>query len=127
MIVFHTTLSVVAEVILADGFDDRSFLDGGRTGARRGCWIADAPVPLEFDIGESRIPSTVLRAEIPTSVVAPFVVEKRYAGEEEAPWREYLVPADVLNAYAWDVEGPEGRRRRTWLRSALGRHILGRP
>jgi hypothetical protein len=31
--------------------------------------------------------------------VAEFEVADRYPGEEQAPWREYLVPAAVVNAH----------------------------
>lgn len=44
-----------------------------------------------------------LVAEIPDRIISEFQVADRYVGEERAPWREYLVPATVLNSYSWEI------------------------
>jgi hypothetical protein len=87
------------ESIRAQGFVGRSTLDGGRGGKGRGVWLADEPVPFEIDAGGDPVPTVVLTVEIPDDIVARYEVVESYPDEDWRPWREYLVPAKIVNSY----------------------------
>jgi len=84
---YHCTTEATARQILADGFSDQT----GRYLTDRewsGVWLSDRP--LHNTEGASG--DTVLQIEIPEDAVAPFEWVK-----EDKPFREWLVPAAVLN------------------------------
>lgn len=84
---YHTTNH--ADAILAEGFRDAT---GPYMTARlwTGVWLADRPV----DANEGVIGDTVLVLEIPEAVVKPYEWV-----EEGKPYREFLVPAEIVNRY----------------------------
>jgi hypothetical protein len=96
---FHTT--PLADLILAGGFEDRSYIDSRETQEqRRGVWFSDAPVEVEYEPPPpGGTEARTLVVELPDEVAARYLVETRYLGEEEASWREYLIPAEVANGY----------------------------
>ncbi len=85
---FHRTTAVSARVILRSGFTDATgkyLTDTEHTGV----WLSDRPLDeaAEFD--------TLLVVEIAGELVEPYEWV-----EEGKPYREFLVPAAVLNAAA---------------------------
>lgn len=87
MIVYHCTDA--AEQILARGFHDSEGTYLTRN-VYTGVWVADRPLDVNDGVDGDR----VLAIEIPESVIASFEWI-----EEEEPYREWLVPAQVLNEY----------------------------
>ncbi len=105
MLLYHTTFA--ADAILAEGFRDGEghYLTHQ---IHRGVWLADRPV----DANEGAPGDTVLVIEIPEEVMAPYewMTEWRPLDEEEVTpelalacrelaYREFLVPAEVVNRY----------------------------
>lgn len=73
------------EAILRDGFRDRrGSLD------LTGVWLSDVPL----DINEGAKGSTVLSIEIPDEALVDLEV-----GEKGKPYREWCVPAEVVNRF----------------------------
>lgn len=103
MTLYHTTSADAVPWILDAGFKDNSFLDGGRGGGHRGVWLADKPVPFDFEEAGEPVSAATLSATIPGSVVLPFEVKEHYPGESWRTWREFLVPARIANRYEWRV------------------------
>jgi hypothetical protein len=87
MLVFHTTPA--AEAILTEGFrDGRGTYMTGRMFT--GVWFGDRPM----DCNEGAKGDTVLVLDIPEGVL------RKYEWcEEGKPYREFLVPARVVNRY----------------------------
>jgi hypothetical protein len=95
--VYHRTSSEVAAVILADGFRDGEGTYG--TGEMfRGVWLADTPL----DDNEGAHGDTVLAVEIPETVLTEWEWV-----EEGKRYREFLVPAEITNAYPPEVVAEE--------------------
>jgi hypothetical protein len=85
--VFHRTTHAAAEQILRNGFRDttaRYLTDREWTGV----WVSDRPL----DNSEGASGETLLRAEIAEEILADY----EWIGEGK-PYREWLVPADILN------------------------------
>ncbi len=89
MLVYHVTAKVSADAIEAEGF-----VDGEGTyltqHVRRGVWLSDDVL----DISEGAWGDTVLELEIPENIVAQYEWI-----EEDKGFREFLVPADVVNRF----------------------------
>jgi hypothetical protein len=89
MIVYHWTSAAAA--IIRDGFRDYERPHASHPG--RGVWLSDVPVdqiignPDELDL---------LALDIPADVLLPF---ERITPGEIRTWREYLVPAEIVNRY----------------------------
>lgn len=87
MKLFHRTHSAVA--ILKEGFRDTAGTYG--TGqVFQGVWLSNIPL----DINQGAAGDTLLVINIPEEVVA----EHEWI-EEGKPYREFLVPAEIVNRY----------------------------
>jgi hypothetical protein len=88
MRLYHRTQ--FGDAILTEGFRDAEG-SWGMPGTYVGVWVsADDPV----DLNEGAEGDDVLLIEVPEAVVAPYEVI-----EEHKPYREFLVPAAILNSY----------------------------
>lgn len=89
MKVYHRTTDTSAAAILQSGFIDHedSF---GTTRQHRGVWVSDQPL----DSNEGATGDTLLAIEIGESLIAPFEWI-----EEGKPYREWLVPAALVNTH----------------------------
>ncbi len=90
MILYHVTTAVIAEQILQHGFRDgigRYLTDQEWSGV----WVSNAPL----DINEGAEGDTVLRIELPEKVIADYEWV-----EEGKPYREWLIPARLINEQA---------------------------
>jgi hypothetical protein len=89
MICYHTTAA--ADVILRDGFRDATGFYM-TTIELTGVWIGDRPM----DVNEGAKGDQVLRVELPDDVdLDDFEII-----EDEKPYREWCVPAALINAHA---------------------------
>jgi hypothetical protein len=88
-ILYHVTTEEAARSILRDGFiDDRGPYMTALE--HTGVWLSDRPL----DINEGAYGDTILEVEIPPEAVLD------YAWVEEGKlYREFLVPAHLVNAY----------------------------
>lgn len=88
---FYHRTSATKE-ILAHGFRDREALYGtsGKNRTFSGVWLSDRPL----DAGDCVSGDTLLKIEIPEHVVADYEWV-----EENKRYREWLVPAEVVNAF----------------------------
>ena len=87
---FHRTTRASADAILATGFKDAT----GHYGTRNqytGVWISNEPL----DMNEGASGDVLLVVEID-----PALIEAYEWVEERKPYREFLVPAEVLNSDA---------------------------
>jgi hypothetical protein len=87
MIVFHRTTQAVTEQILRSGFRDTT----GRYLTNRewsGVWVSDRPL----DNSEGASGDALLQIEIAEPLIAAYEWV-----EEGKPYREWLIPAAVLN------------------------------
>jgi hypothetical protein len=85
---FHRTTAAATEAILAHGFRDgrgRCLTDT----FHEGVWLSD--VPLDSNEGVDGV--MLLAVEVPANTVEPYEWI-----EEGKPYREFLVPATLLNA-----------------------------
>ena len=89
MKVFHNTRRSAAEAIMSDGFIDA---EGGymTTNVYRGVWVSNVPL----DINEGADGDTLLSFELDESVFSEYEWV-----EDEKPYRESLIPAEILNRY----------------------------
>jgi hypothetical protein len=89
VILFHRTDRAAA--ILHDGFRDG---EGNYLTDRlwRGVWLSDQPL----DENDGAFGSNVLTVEIPGEIAEPFEWN-----EEGKPYREFLIPALMVNRYAF--------------------------
>jgi len=87
MIIFHRTTQAAAEQIIRSGFRDttaRYLTDREWTGV----WVSDRPL----DNSEGASGETLLQIEIEESTIAAY----EWVAEGK-PYREWLIPATVLN------------------------------
>ena len=75
--------------ILRDGFGEESgaYLTESN---RSGVWVFDRPVDLRMGGGDD---AQMLELDIPEAVVLPFEAEGNF------PYRQFLMPAGILNLY----------------------------
>ena len=87
MKVFHRT--PYAKSILENGFRDGegTYLT---TITHKGVWLSDRPL----DVGQGARGRDLLCLDIPDDVLEPFEWI-----EEEKPYREFLLPAEIVNSY----------------------------
>jgi hypothetical protein len=87
MLLYHTTYN--ADAILAEGFKDGTgYYMTDRPWS--GVWLSDRPL----DANEGAKGDTVLVIEMPEDEVLSYEWV-----EEGKPYREFLVPADLVNRY----------------------------
>jgi hypothetical protein len=88
-VLYHVTSEEAARSILRDGF-----LDGRGTYLTiqewTGVWLSDSPV----SVNEGAQGETILAVDIPLDLVLDYEWV-----EEGKPYREFLVPARLVNAY----------------------------
>jgi hypothetical protein len=90
MILYHVTSSESAAAIKRDGFRDT----GGMTeSGHRGVWLSDRPL----DANEGA-PYTVIAVDLPLSMADLDQYEWK---EEGKGYREWLIPAAIINKYWW--------------------------
>jgi hypothetical protein len=90
MICYHTTDA--ADQILRNGFRDATGSYGLATHELTGVWLGDSPM----DINEGATGDQVLRVEFPDDIdLGDFEII-----EEQKPYREWCVPADLINERA---------------------------
>ena len=91
MSVFYHRTSAAKE-ILTEGFRDREALYGviGANRTFRGVWLSDRPL----DAADLIDGDTLLKIEIPEK----SLVDYEWV-EEGKPFREWLVPAEIVNAF----------------------------
>jgi len=87
MILYHRTQAAVQ--ILAEGFRDREGTYMTET-VHQGVWLSDRPL----DSNEGAYGDVVLFVDIPEEVVAP------YEWVQDIGYREFLIPADIVNRYS---------------------------
>jgi len=87
MILYHRTYH--AEQILTDGFKDGTS-DYLTDLTFTGVWLSDIPL----DNSEGAKGDTLLQLEIPEETMITYEWI-----EDDKPYREFLIPADVLNGY----------------------------
>jgi hypothetical protein len=85
--VWHRTSA--AKTILAEGFRDAEGYYLTRS-LHRGVWVSDVPL----DINDGAAGDTLLSLDVPE-----HELDECEWIEEGKPYREFLVPADVLNRY----------------------------
>jgi hypothetical protein len=89
LLVFHRTTQAAAEQILHSGFRDhtaRYLTDREWTGV----WVSDRPL----DNSEGASGETLLQIE----VAEPMIASYEWV-EEGKPYREWLIPATVINGF----------------------------
>ncbi len=91
MILFHRTSSTRAQAIAAQGFRDGvgSYLTDS---SRRGVWLSDKPL----DANEGAEGNTLLEVDLGLS---NREIDRFEWVEEGKPYREFLVPAGVVNRH----------------------------
>jgi hypothetical protein len=87
MIVYHVTYE--ADAILTDGFRDGegTYLTAN---VYRGVWVSDGPL----DVNEGADGNRLFAIDIPETVIPDFEWV-----EDDKAYREWLVPAEVLNRF----------------------------
>jgi hypothetical protein len=96
---FHRTTRDAADAILTSGFRDGRgsymFVDG----VLEGVWISNVPA----DANEGASGDVLLAVDVDADLVAPYAVIEE-GKPAEVVFREFIVPAQVLNAHAQVVE-----------------------
>jgi hypothetical protein len=90
MILYHRTRASAAELILCDGFRD-GVGTHMTTEEHRGVWFSNVPL----DSNEGADGDTLLRVELPEQAIEEFEWI-----EDRKPYREWLVPARLINEKA---------------------------
>jgi hypothetical protein len=110
---YHVTDRDSAERILDHGFEDAEVIHDDRE-LNAGVWLADRCLAGENDVGPRLGPvaDTALSIDLP-----PQVVEPHERGDDDKAYREFCMPARVLNRYGVesirtleDVDPSERRR-----------------
>jgi hypothetical protein len=98
MRLYHVTDRESAERIVRAGFVDSEVIHDDRE-LQIGVWLADRCLAGENDVGPrlGPVPDTSLSIEVPPDRVEPY--ERR---EDGKPYREFCVPARILNEYGVD-------------------------
>ena len=86
---YHSTSKSNARKIIKSGFKDMTgkYMTNCH---HKGVWISD----VLLDSNEGAIGEVILELNIPEQIVCPYEWV-----EDDKPYREFLVPADILNAY----------------------------
>jgi hypothetical protein len=89
MIVYHSTTQSAASEILRSGFKESgsAYLTDRQ---RRGVWVSDVPLDLHEGLGSN---DAVLQ------IVLDIPLAEYEWIEEGKPYREWLIPAAILNEY----------------------------
>jgi hypothetical protein len=100
MRLYHVTDRESAEMIIEQGFQDAEVIHDD-TEALVGVWLADRCLAGEDDVGPRLGPvaDAALWLDVPDGAVEPY--ERT---DPEKPYREFCVPADVVNEH--EVAGP---------------------
>jgi hypothetical protein len=100
MRLYHVTDRDTAEKILDQGFEDSEVLHDNEE-LQIGVWLSDRCLLDEEDVGPRLGPvaDVALQIELPEEAVEPY---ERL--EEGKPYREFCVPADIVNER--EIEGP---------------------
>src|SRR5215212_1741300 len=113
MRLYHVTDRDSAQRILERGFEDSEVIHDDSE-LRIGVWVADRCLGDEEDVGPrlGPVPDVALAVDLPPQAVEPY--ERSDGGK---PYREFCVPARILNAreatVARDLEDVDvGERRR---------------
>jgi hypothetical protein len=95
MRLYHVTDRESAERIVRAGFVDSEVIHDDRE-LQIGVWLADRCLAGENDVGPrlGPVPDTSLSIEVPPEAAEPY--ERR---EDGKPYREFCVPARILNEY----------------------------
>jgi hypothetical protein len=90
---YHSTPAGNVPSIRQDGFRDArgNYLT---TSIHQGVWLASRPMDWQDAGFDERDVMSVLEVEIPENLVVPFEWT-----EEGKPYREFLVPAELVNCY----------------------------
>jgi hypothetical protein len=101
MRLYHVTDRGSAERILSDGFEDAEVLHDDSE-LLVGVWLADRCLAGEDDVGPRLGPvaDVALWIDLPTDAVDPY--ERT---DPRKPYREFCVPADVVNDH--QIDGPK--------------------
>ena len=114
MRLYHVTDRASAETIVRKGFEDAEVIHGNEE-LVIGVWLADRCLAGENDVGPRLGPvaDAALALEIPIEEVEAY--ERT---DDDKPYREFCVPAAIVNGYAVesvasleDVDLNERRRR----------------
>jgi hypothetical protein len=89
IVLYHRTRSASAEAIQSGGFSDRTDYYMTDT-LHSGVWFSDRPL----DEQEGASGEVLLSLRVPESAVAPYEWV-----EEGKPYREWLIPASLANAF----------------------------
>jgi hypothetical protein len=93
MILYHRTHAAIADRILRDGFRDGTGTYMTTT-EHSGVWLSNVPL----DINEGAAGDTLLQVEMPEQSIADFEWI-----EDGKPYREWLIPARLVNERASGV------------------------
>jgi hypothetical protein len=114
MRLYHVTDRASARAIFAGGFEDSEVIHDNRE-LWIGVWLADRALAGEEDVGPrlGPVPVVALEIELPAEAVEAY--ERQ---EESKPYREFCVPAELVNRYEVaamrdleDIDLNERRRR----------------
>jgi hypothetical protein len=97
---YHSTPAF--DVILEHGFEDRSYVDSrGSSSTTSGVWFSDRALGMtfEFEAAELSLGTRVLVVDLPAEIASRYEVFEAYPGEEDKAFREFLIPAELVNGY----------------------------
>ena len=112
MRLYHVTDRDSAEGIVSDGFKDAEVIHDDSE-LLIGVWLADRCLAGEDDVGPrlGPVPDVALSVEL-----SDDLVERYERADPAKPYREFCVPATLLNDYAvegpWELEDIDVARRR---------------
>ena len=100
MRLYHNTTAASAEVILSEGFRDREDRHPLLDRRFRGVWLIDRPDAIDANA----VRDTWLVVDIPSRIVRNFEFPEGVSvdeppGVEPKGYREFMIPADVVNQY----------------------------
>jgi hypothetical protein len=90
MRLFHRTPS--SPQILREGFRDGSGTYGLGS-VQTGVWFSDQPIKAHLQ------PGALLAIDVPDEVAAPYEVHRCERFRRQWNWREFFMPAEVVNKY----------------------------